>query len=232
MCTRLTFALILFAAFPAPASLSQIPSPAAPFPIPSTFTATLPCADCPAIHESLTFLPGGLYLDHLVYEERPATFDSLGNWEISADRSQLVLKSGSAASTYAIVDGIHIRKLAPAGSNISAAYLPTFARSPSPSVPTPTLHLRGDYISRPDGSTFVECDSHFALIPLMGPVVPLALEKAFNSARVEAGKGLFIHLIGKLVIRKSSEPPQPATFLEIDHFNLGAPHESCSTRLP
>lgn len=232
MRTRLTFALMLFTVFLATASPSQIPSPASPFPIPSTFTAILPCADCTAIHESLTFFPGGLYLDHLVYEERPNTFGSLGNWETSADNSHLILKSGSAASTYSIIDATHIRKLAPAGSDIPAAYLPTFTRSSSPSFPTPVLHLRGNYVSRHDGSTFTECDSQIALVPLMGPVVPLALEKAYNSAHLEAGKGLFIHITGKLVIRKISDPPQPATFLEIDHFDLGAPNESCSTRLP
>jgi copper homeostasis protein (lipoprotein) len=223
------FLLAFLAALSAPAPHAQTPAPADPFPLPSTFTATLPCADCPAIHESLTFLPGGIYLDHLVYEDHPHAFDSLGHWETSDDGSQLTLTSGSAASAYSIIDATHIKKIAPAGSNIPAAYLPTFTITSSPSVPTATLHLRGDYISDPNGSTFTECDSQIALIPLKGPV-PLALEKAYASAHLEPGKGLFAHITGRLVIRKSSASSRPITLLEIQHFDRATSSESCATR--
>ncbi|HUO36316.1 MAG TPA: copper resistance protein NlpE N-terminal domain-containing protein [Candidatus Acidoferrum sp.] len=195
------------------------------FKVPATFTATVPCADCPGIHESLTFLPGGLYIDRLVYEERPSTFQSLGRWQRKSDLPQIEIHSGSSpADTYAIVDRNHIRKLAPEGSNVPAIYLPTFTRTATAALPSASFSLSGEYNSKPGESSLTECRSGFAL-----PVSPTgdapALDHAYQAANLKPDSQLLVSVTGTIALR----PGNKSALLIVNHFQHSWPGNSCAS---
>jgi len=195
------------------------------FSVPATYTATVPCADCPGIHESLTFLPGGLYIDRLVYEGRPSTFQSLGRWQRKSDLSQIEIHSGSSpADTYAIVDRNHIRKLAPEGSIIPAIYLPTFTRAATAALPSSSFSLSGEYNSKPGESSLTECRSGFAL-----PVSPTgdapALDHAYQAANLKPDSPLLVSVTGTIALR----PGNKSALLIVTHFEHSWPGNSCAS---
>lgn len=203
-------------------------SSAASFSDPATYTATLPCADCPAIHESLTFLPDGLYIDRLVYEGRNTTFQALGTWKKISNRSQLSLRSGNSSSdTYSIVNSRYIRKLAPQGSNIPSIYLPAFARAASPGLPSAAFSLRGEYVSRPGRFQLTECQSQVALmVSPKGDAT--ALDRVYAAAHLSPGSALLVSLIGKIALR----PDGKSALLIVGRFERSWPGKSCSDHVP
>jgi len=218
--------LLFFAAlvlFPAPALVAQTPS----FPVPSTFTATLPCADCPAIHESLTILPGGIYFDRLVYEGRRSTFESLGRWSLSSGGSLLSLRA-SSASDYSILDPSHLRKLAPEGSHIPAMYLPTFTRSAFPAIPSVAFSIRGDYSSAPADSHFTDCASNISL-PIAAAGDSAALERAYSAAQLKSGATLFVTLSVRIVLEKDPSGRASSAALEVVRVAAASPTDTCSS---
>ncbi|HTV60320.1 MAG TPA: copper resistance protein NlpE N-terminal domain-containing protein [Verrucomicrobiae bacterium] len=212
----LTLLLLLALSLPVPALIAQSPS-APPISVPATFSGTSPCADCPAIHESLTFFPGGLYLDRLVYEGRNTTAEFLGHWAFSDDGSLLTLLSGSAAGSYVILDGDHIRKFPPAGSNIPASYLPTFTRAGTPTIPTPAFSIRGQYVSNGPDSTLTQCDTEISL-PVSSEGDVATLNQAYSTANLKPPASLLVAVKGRIVLeKKSGDSPTPA--VEITHVD-------------
>jgi copper homeostasis protein (lipoprotein) len=212
------FFLLAFLAAPlTPASHAQTPPPT-PFPIPSTFTATLPCADCPAIHESLTFLPGGIALDHLVYAERNVSSQSLARWTAYSDASRLSIHSSGAAGRYSIIDANHIRKLAPVGSNTPDAYLPTFTRADKPAIPSEPLSIRGEYVHGKAASSITECDSHVT-IAISPSGDNDGLDTAYNAANLKPMNPLMVKLTGKIVLERRHPDSAPAAHFQVTHFD-------------
>lgn len=212
----LTFAILFALLVSTPGLIAQSPS-APPISVPSTFSGTTPCADCPAIHESLTFFPGGLYLDRLVYVGRNTTAEFLGHWAFSDDASLLNLLSGTAAGSYAILDADHIRKFPPAGSNIPTRYLPTFSRAGTPTIPTAAFPIHGQYVSNGADSTLTQCDTGISL-PVSSEGEAAALNQAYSSANLKPPASLLVTVKGRIVLEnKSGDAPTPA--VEITHLD-------------
>lgn len=218
MRARFTATFILLTAILALAALPQTPPPATSFPIPSTFTAILPCADCPSIHESLTFLPRGIALDRLVYQGRNVSSQSLARWAISSDATHLYIRSSGAAGQYSIIDSGHIRKLSPPESKIPDEYLPAFTRADSAALPSEPLSIRGDYSFRESGSSILECDSGL-VIPISQSGDNAALIRAFKAANLKSMGSLMVKLTGRVILEKDNSGSEPVARFQVTRFD-------------
>ena len=100
------------ASTPAPASAPEPALAAAPTAIdattlPGTFTATLPCADCPGIDVSLALAPDGRYeLTQVMQEQKDGTTVEKGGWALDADQRLHLQPDGNAAEQLYAVDAI------------------------------------------------------------------------------------------------------------------------------
>jgi len=205
-------------------SPAQTPPTTEPFPVPSTFTATLPCADCPAIHESLTLLPNRNYLDVYEYQDRNTSSYALGRWYPIADNTRIILFSGNPPNNYEILDRNHIRKLAPAGSNIPDQYLPTLSRSKTVAIPSGSFTIRGEYVYDPaKGTSRITVCPYRAMLPVSSGGDFASLLNAYGSAHIKNGSPLLISFSGKLAIKPSNQEP----FLVVDHFESAWPGKTC-----
>lgn len=113
----------------AEATAAPAPTPAAA-PAPETFgvanfagvfSGTLPCADCPGIDTTLTLKADGSYLLHSVYQERSASFDEEGVWQVEqSDRSIRLQPKGTddATSGYQIISKDELKMLDSEGKPI------------------------------------------------------------------------------------------------------------------
>ena len=66
--------------------------------LPATFVGTLPCADCPGIRYQLKLKPDHTFSSSMKYEERNASLDDRGRWEL-ADGGKVIVLNGSRNST-------------------------------------------------------------------------------------------------------------------------------------
>lgn len=230
---------ILLTVFLVPASLSQSlpsPTPVAPpasssFHAPATYLGTLPCADCPAIHESLHFLPDGIYIDRLVYEERNTSFQSIGRWSINAEENQLTLRSGDAAPViYAILGVRSLRKVPPKGSRVPAKYLPVLDLDFEPYFSSDPIAIRGEFLAGPHGPILTECQSGVDIL-VSHDSDATALNQAYSDAHLPPGSSLLVSLTAKFFCDKTSFGPinyNWVTRLEVIHFEASYPGKSCA----
>ena len=80
--------------------------------LPATFVGMLPCADCPAIEQTLTLRADGLYHLRLIYQDKPnSTYTELGRWAIDASGKRLTLLSGATLSLMERMDNTSLRQL-------------------------------------------------------------------------------------------------------------------------
>jgi uncharacterized lipoprotein YbaY/heat shock protein HslJ len=91
--------------------------------LPATFTGTMPCADCPGIHYRLDLKPDHSFSSQMVYDERDATFNDSGRWELADNGKMLVLQGkGKAAEKFSVRDADTLRKLDMNGNEIVSPF--------------------------------------------------------------------------------------------------------------
>jgi heat shock protein HslJ len=77
----------------------------------------MPCADCPGIDYRINLNPDHTFSSHMTYEERNATLDDSGHWELAGN--MLVLHgSHNATDKFAVRDADTLRKLDMSGNEI------------------------------------------------------------------------------------------------------------------
>jgi heat shock protein HslJ len=100
--------------------------------LPSTFTGTLPCADCPGIKYRLSINPDQTFSSHMAYEERNASFEDTGKWELTDNGRVLVLHgSHNATDKFAVRDSDTLRKLDMNGNEIESKLNYDLKREPA-----------------------------------------------------------------------------------------------------
>jgi copper homeostasis protein (lipoprotein) len=102
--------------------------------LPATFVGTLPCADCPGIRYQVNLNADHTFTSHMTYEERNATRDDHGRWELEG---KLLVLHGShnATDKFSVRDADTLRKLDIKGNEIVSPFNYDFKRVPE-SVPS------------------------------------------------------------------------------------------------
>jgi heat shock protein HslJ/uncharacterized lipoprotein NlpE involved in copper resistance len=91
--------------------------------LPATFTGKMPCADCPGIDYRLELRPDHTFSSHMAYEERNASFDDSGQWELAGNGKVLVLHGkNNATDKYQVRNPDTLRKLDNNGNEIVSSY--------------------------------------------------------------------------------------------------------------
>jgi copper homeostasis protein (lipoprotein) len=66
--------------------------------LPATFTGTIPCADCPGILYQVNLNADHTFTSRMTYEERNASFNDSGRWEIAENGKSVVLHGGRGST--------------------------------------------------------------------------------------------------------------------------------------
>jgi copper homeostasis protein (lipoprotein) len=99
--------------------------------LPASFVGTMPCADCPGIHYQLDLKPDHTFSSHMTYQERDATFNDSGRWELANDGKMLVLQGkGKATQKFSVRDTDTLRKLDVNGNEIVSQFNYDLKRAP------------------------------------------------------------------------------------------------------
>ncbi len=114
---------------PAPAIASGPGPQSALSALPATFVGTLPCADCPGIRYQLNLNADHTFTSHMTYEERNATLDDHGRWEL-AGKLLVLHGSNNATDKFSLRDADTLRKLDINGNEIVSPFNYDFKRVP------------------------------------------------------------------------------------------------------
>ncbi len=89
--------------------------------LPATFAGTMPCADCPGIRYRLELKQDHSFTSSMTYEDRNASFEDVGTWELANDGGVLVLHGGhNSTSKFKLVDSDTLRQLDGDGNEIQS----------------------------------------------------------------------------------------------------------------
>jgi len=201
-------------------------------PLPATFAGTLPCADCEGIDYHIDFFADQTYHLRTEYRgEENGTFDDVGRWAWSSDRTVLILRRGGEAPLRFESDGAAgIRLLDQEGESVESELNYTLNRAESFDPFQPELRMRGMYRYMADAAMFMEC--------LTGRRMKVAmeadhgeLERAYLDAVAEPGQDLLAVITGRIVQRVPMDGATPApTVVPVD-FHAVWPRETCGTPL-
>ncbi len=99
--------------------------------LPASFVGTMPCADCPGIHYQLDLKPDHTFSSHMTYQERDATFNDSGRWELANNGKTLVLQGkGKVSAKFSVRDTDTLRRLDVNGNEIVSQFNYDLKRAP------------------------------------------------------------------------------------------------------
>lgn len=227
---------------PAAASAPATQATELPDALPALYSGVLPCADCPGIRYELDLRSPSVYFSRMTYLERAVTFDEIGEWSLTPDGRQLVLRSGrEGPEMFAVRDGNTLHRLDREGREIASGLNYDITRQADYTPLEPSLQLRGEYRQLADAAIFEEC-----LTGLKLDVAPeadhAALEAAYAKTRTEPGQRVLVNIEGRIVRRPAMAGGQPGDTpghtpdqtprdtLIVDKTGRFWPNESCGAR--
>lgn len=198
--------------------------------LPALYSGVLPCADCPGIRYELDLRSPSVYFARMTYLERPSTFYEIGEWSLTPDGKELVLRGGGETpEMFAIKDSKTLRKLDGEGKEIASGLNYDITRQPHYTPLEPSLQLHGEYQHQANTAVFEEC-----LTGLKLGVAPeadyAALEAAYAKARTEPGQRMLVDIEGRIVTRPAMADVQLRDTLIVIKTGQVRPNESCGAR--
>jgi copper homeostasis protein (lipoprotein) len=200
--------------------------------LPATFTGDLPCADCPGIRHQLELFPDTTFFLRMEYLGKgdSAKYDDIGIWAVSRNRDTLVLFGNAPARVkLAVRDANTLRKLTPAGTNITSSLNYDLTRTTNAQPLEPRLRLRGMYMYMADAGRFTECLTRRTW-PVAQEKDNAALEAAYAKARRRPADTLLIDLDAQEAVRPKMEGGGRQQSLVVERFGGVWPGESCGSR--
>lgn len=209
-------------------------------PLPATFSAILPCADCVGLRHQLNLFPGGGFVLALTYfrDGRDETFYEMGWYTFSADSSELSLATHDPQGTRFAIPGDGVLRLLDRDEHEPDTMRTLdLRREPTLVAIEPRLMMRGSYSYMADAGVFTDCRSGMRFPVVPGPAAgelekAYLEEKAYRAAsRASAGAPEPQPLIVALTGRIASRPPEGlegrGPMLVVEHFVESFPNESC-----
>jgi len=206
---------------PAPLSITQ----------PTTYSGTLPCADCSGQLIVLTLFADSTFRMRTTYlgvvADEPIVVYSLGRWGLSADQRVVLRSDSDVPQQYQWQADGALRQLDRQGRPIVSTLNYELTRQTSVDLVAGPMPLRGMYMYMADAASLNECRTG-RRVPVLIEQDHLALERAYLSARTSPGQPMLVSFIGRFVERVP-EPGMPSReFLQVDEFQHIWPGESCA----
>ncbi|HEX6747092.1 MAG TPA: META domain-containing protein [Longimicrobium sp.] len=174
---------------------------------PVTYAGDLPCAECAAIHRTLTLRPDGSYLSRDVYRGAAgdtAEMAEMGRWSVTPDARRLTLRGGGAPMHFAVRGPATLRMLDADGNEIASRTQYDLERAAEADTSSPALPLLGAFAYMADAATFVDCASGVQLgVPAAGDFA--SLERAYQQAQHAPGAAVPVRLQGRVTPRPAGE---------------------------
>lgn len=156
--------------------------------------------------------------------------DDIGKWHYNAEKKQLTLKGGREAPLFfSVLDSKTIEKMDHSGKAIDSKLNYKLERSYSARTLEPKIFMQGMYQYMADAALFKECMTGLKL-PVLFENDNLALERAYNKDKKEAGALLKVHLEGKIVQRPKMEGEGMQAHLLVERFIKTQPNEQCGNQ--
>ncbi|HSU13084.1 META domain-containing protein [Longimicrobium sp.] len=196
---------------------------------PVTYAGDLPCADCAAIHRTLTLRPDGTYLSRDVY--RGAAGDTaqmveMGRWSVTGDARRISLRGGETPVWFGVRGAATLRMLDESGNEIASRQQYDLARTPSPDTASPPLALLGAFAATADAATFTDCASGMQLaVAREGDWA--SLERAYQQASSSPGTPVAVRVEGRIT-RGAEGENGPSNLLVVDRFAEVQPNARCA----
>ena len=202
-------------------------------PLPSSFTGTLPCADCEGIDTRLDLFPDGAFYLHRVYRGHASdAFDEIGSWRFDAPTGVLALSdAGDGPMRFSLVGEDELRLLDRQGRRIESELDYSLRRTEGLNELEPRLVLRGMYTYAAEVGTIVECRTGRRL-PVWDGGDSTALEKAYRDSRAAPDEPLLVELEGRIAWLPPREGDGLVPTLVVEKFRAILPDRTCETRPP
>ncbi|MEZ5568663.1 MAG: copper resistance protein NlpE N-terminal domain-containing protein [Halioglobus sp.] len=198
--------------------------------LPTTFTGTLPCADCPGIDYHLNLFQDGVFYLRMRYQDRPdGQFDDIGRYLLSADGSLLSLQGGREAPLrFTVENPDSLRLLGLDGAAIVSELNYSLQRQAALLPIAPRLLMRGMYRYMADAGRFTECITGRDM-PVATEADNAAMEAAYSQARSAPGAPLLVSVEGQIAPRMPMEGAGPVDTLVPQRFINVFPGETCAS---
>lgn len=194
------------------------PARASPFTASATFAGDLPCADCAGIQFTLTLRADGIFLSRTEYLGRGKRFYDLGRWSLQNDGNRLVLRSGKEApQQYAVTDADTLRRLDIEGHEIVSKLNYNIKRAAKVDPMDDSFSMTGEFVYMANAGLLTECRTG-ARWPVAQENQNAALERAYSTSGVEAGKPLLVAFDGHLRMRPKMEGSGEQEMIVVDKF--------------
>jgi copper homeostasis protein (lipoprotein) len=210
------------------------PRPAAAFALDraTTFSGTLPCADCPGIRWQLDLWPEGRFHLRREYVDRDAFANQLGRWRVDLRGARLILEGsektrGNAPVSLAISDADTLRLLDTRGQVIESTLPYELRRQANFEPAVFAATFSGEFRYLADAAGVQECATGHRY-PVLMEGAYLAVERAYLNAVQTSGEPLFLTFDGELLNRQAMEGEGPPQSLRINRFLGFEPGRSCA----
>jgi copper homeostasis protein (lipoprotein) len=161
-----------------------------------------------------------------------AKVDDIGMWAVSRNPDTLVLFGNAPAPVkFAVRDANTLRKLTPAGTNITSSLSYDLKRTTNAQPLEPRLRVRGVYVYMymADAGRFRERLTRRSW-PVAHEQDNAALEAAYGKARRRPADTLLVDLDGQVAMRPKLEATGREQSLVVERFGGVWPGESCGSR--
>lgn len=190
----------------------------APFSTPVTFTGDLPCADCAGLRFTVTLRPDGIFLARSKYRGKAETVHDLGRWSLADDGSQLLLSGDPKEPRQFSVKGADsLRQLDGNGHEIVSEQNLDLKRADTVDPIDDSFRMTGDFVRSSDAGLLTECRTG-ARWPVALEKDAAALERAYSTSHVEAGKPLHVAFAGHFANRTDTAGSGQQELIVIDKF--------------
>jgi copper homeostasis protein (lipoprotein) len=197
--------------------------------LPAEFTGLLPCSDCVGIRYQINLLPGGAYMQRMIYlrDGHDDSYYELGAWSLSRDGRTLTLDGGrDVKALWVVVDPRTLRKLDREGRRIDSKLSYELRRRPGVEAMEPRVRLLGMFRYMADAPRFRDCRSG-----LQWPVAMSddyrALERAYIERRAAPGSELLVSVNGRIEQWPKMEGGGTQPTMIVEKFVRAMPGETC-----
>ena len=201
-----------------------------PFPLPSTYTGTVPCPDCDAMDVILTLRADGLFLLKKTMKkgEHWDTSTQLGRWKYDPAEKVLVLgtKRGALATLVFADDGQSILRLQDMeGRKFSDTDNYVLQKNSTVNNITDPVRMRGMFSIQEERPVFVECMSGHAF-PVAREKGYRKLERAYDTTPHGRGEALLVAIEGSFDTRPTLDDRTEEVIL-VHRFVRIFPDQDC-----
>ncbi len=186
----------------------------------TTYTGSIPCADCDAQKLTVTFFGNKTFRLKRVFTGLQGggskTVYDLGTWKERGNR--LVLDNGGRwPLQFRSVSGTEIEMLDQRGNPIVSKLDYSLRKTAFVDMLPGPMTMKGEFLYMADASTFTECQTG-RKYPLLFATSTSSVEKQYLAARSAPGKPVLVMLKGRFAMQKPAAGAIPREYIVVQKF--------------